>query len=297
MADIRNLDLNLLRALDALLETRSVTQAATRLGLTQPAVSGMLVRLRDAFHDPLFVRAQRGMIPTPRAEALAQPLKAALREIEGLLLSQRFDPAVAELTVSIAATDYAQRVVILPLLHSLRQEAPSIRVSVRPIDMPQLVLQMERGGLDMALITPEMAPDHLRARTLFDENYACVLRADHPAACAPIDLDTFCALDHAIMSHDGTQFRGATDRALEALGRSRRVVLSVPSFIFLTDMLRSSDLCSLLPTRLVRGMRGLVAFPPPLAVPGFTKILAWHERTHHDPAMAWLRERIAQLRP
>ena len=297
MADIRTLDLNLLKALDALLETRSVTRAAAELGLTQPAVSGMLVRLREAFQDPLFVRAQRGILPTPRAEALALPLKAALRDLGALLQPEAFDPASAELTVSIAATDYAQRVVILPLLLTLRREAPGIRVAVRPVDMAQLPQQLERGGLDMALITPEMAPDHLRARRLFDERYVCVLRAGHPAARAPLDLDTFCRLDHAIMSHDGTQFQGATDRALDLVGRHRRVVVTVPSFGFLIDLLRSSDLCALLPGRLVQGLVGLAVVEPPLAVPGFTKLLVWHERTQLDPAMSWLRSRLAEPRP
>lgn len=188
---------------------------------------------------------------------MAQPFKAALREIEGLLQPEAFDPAKADLTVSIAVTDYAQRVVILPFFTRLRQQAPAVRISVQPVDM--------------ALITPQMAPDTLRARKLFNERYVGVMRAGHPAAHS-LDLDTFCRLDHAIMSHDGTQFRGATDKALEATGRQRRVVVSVPSFVFLIDILRDSDLCALLPHRLVRDLEGLAVVEPPLAVPGFTKL-------------------------
>lgn len=296
MADIRNLDLNLLRALDALLDTRSVTRAAQRLALTQPAVSGMLARLREAFDDPLFIRVQRGILATPRAEALAEPLKATLREIEALLEPTAFDPALAERTISIAATDYAQRVVLLPLITALRTEAPGIRVAIRPVELPHLLPLMEQGQLDMALITPEMAPDQLRARRLFDEEYVCVLREGHPAAAFPLDLDAFCALDHAIMSHDGTQFRGATDFALDAIGRSRRVVASAPSFIFLVDLIKGSDICAQLPSRLVRNVEGLVVLPPPLSVSGFTKLLVWHERTHHDSASIWFREKIARAR-
>ncbi|QSR20371.1 LysR family transcriptional regulator [Novosphingobium sp. KA1] len=293
LSDIRSLDLNLLKALDALIETRSVTRAAERLGLTQPAVSGMLTRLREAFQDPLFIRAQRGMLPTPRAEALAGRLKAALREIEVLLQPDVFDPASAEMTISIAATDYAQRVVILPFLTALRRIAPGVRVSIRPVDMAAMATDMEQGHLDFALITPEMAPEHLRARRLFEERYVCVMRQGHPAARAPLDLDAFCALDHALMSHDGTQFHGATDRALDALARRRRVVLSAPNFSFVLDLIRNSDTCSLLPERLVRGLESLCLRDPPLEVPGFSKILVWHERSHHAPAMAWLRERLA----
>ena len=293
MADIRNLDLNLLRALDALLDTRSVTLAAQRLALTQPTVSGMLARLREAFDDPLFIRVQRGILPTPRAEALTEPLKAALREIEALLEPTAFDPALAERTISIAATDYAQRVVLLPLIAKLRVEAPGIRVAIRPVEQQRLLPLMEQGQLDMALITPEMASDQLRARRLFDEEYVCVLRKGHPAAAVPLDLDAFCALDHAIMSHDGTQFRGATDLALETLGRRRRVVIAAPSFIFLVDLIKGSDICALVPARLVREIEGLTQLPPPLSVPGFTKVLVWHERSHHDAASIWVRQRIA----
>lgn len=295
MTDMRTLDLNLLKALDSLLETRSVTQTAARLSLTQPTVSGMLGRLRDAFDDPLFVRSQRGIIPTARAEALAGPLKAALRDIEALLHPTAFDPASAELTVSIAATDYAQRVQILPFLAFLRVEAPGIRVSVRPANVQDLAGQMERGALDMALIVPDTAAESLRSRTLFSERYVCALRADHPAAHRSLDLDTFCRFDHAIMSHDGTQFRGAMDIALQAVGRSRRVVVSVPNFTVLLDLVRSTDCCALLPSRLVEKESGLFLIEPPVAVPGFTKILVWHERTQSDQAMIWVREHLAKM--
>jgi len=295
MTDMRTLDLNLLKALDALLETRSVTQTGVRLSLTQPTVSGMLARLRDAFGDPLFVRSQRGIIPTARAEALAGPIKAALNDIAALLQPAAFDPASVQLTVSIAATDYAQRVQILPFLAFLRAEAPGIRVSVRPANGQDLAGQMERGTLDMALTVPDSAPESLRSRTLFKENYVCVLRADHPAAHRPLDLDTFCRFDHAIMSHDGTQFRGATDMALQAVGRSRRVMVSVPNFTVLLDLVRSTDYCALLPSRLVKEESGLFVTEPPVAVPGFTKILVWHERTQSDQAMIWVRERLAHI--
>ena len=233
------------------------------------------------------------MLPTPRAEALAGPLKAALREIEDLLRPENFDPASAEMTISIAATDYAQRVVILPFLIGLRRSAPGIRVSIRPVDMTTLARDLDQGQLDFALLTPEMAPEHLRARRLFDERYVCVTREGHPTARHPLDIEAFCAFDHALMSHDGTRFHGVADRALEAMDRSRRVVLSAPNFGFVLDLIRASDICALLPERLVRGEAGVCLREPPLDVPGFTKLLVWHERTQRDLAMSWLREQIA----
>ncbi|WP_372395890.1 LysR family transcriptional regulator [Azospirillum sp. HJ39] len=128
--------------------------AAERLSLTQPAVSGMLTRLRETFDDPLFIRCQRGVLPTPRAEALAVPLRQALIDIQALLAPEAFVPARAAMTVTIAATDYAQKAVLLPLMSALRREAPGIRISVRPVDLSGFSQQMESGALDMALVTP-----------------------------------------------------------------------------------------------------------------------------------------------
>ena len=212
--NIKNLDLNLLKALDALLDERSVTRAAERLSLTQPAVSGMLTRLRESFDDPLFVRTQRGIAPTLRAQALAGPLKELLCNAEALLRPQGFDPATAHMTLRIAATDYALQAVVLPFLAVLRQRAPGVCVAVVPAQHLPLHERLERGDIDLALITPENTAPDLHARRLFDERYVCVMRADHPDArrrC--LSLARFCELDHALVSYGGGSFRGVTDEA------------------------------------------------------------------------------------
>lgn len=291
MRDIKSIDLNLLRALDALLDERNVTRAAARLGLTQPAMSGMLTRLRESFGDPLFARARRGIVPTQRALDLSMPVKQVLGEIDALLQPPVFDPASARLTFSIAATDYALRAIAVPFLSALKQQAPHIRVSLIPVESNQLQNQLERGQIDVALLTPESTPPDLHARELFKEYYVCVLREGHPAALGrKLSLKQFCELDHALVSYDGGGFHGVTDDALENLGKRRNVTLSVKSFLILPDILRASDMVAILPSRLVDGMPGVAVFPPPLAVPGFVKTAAWHERTHHDPAQRWLRE-------
>lgn len=290
MHDLRSLDLNLLKAFHVLLEERSVTRAAARLALTQPAVSAMLNRLRDNFGDPLFVRAQRGIVPTPRALDLEEPLARVLRDIDTLLQPADFDPASAEMTVSIAGTDYSLRAVVVPYLSALRQQAPGIRVALLPIQDDQVAAQLERGEIDLALMTPASVQPDLHARRLFDEIYVCVLRVGHPAIeNGALTLERFCALDHAIVSYAGGGFRGATDAVLEVMGLSRRVVLSVPSFLVLPDILRSSDLVAMVPRRLVNDLSGLALVDSPVDVPGFTKIVAWHERTHANVAQAWLR--------
>jgi len=296
MTSLKNLDLNLLKALDALLDERSVTRAAVRLNLTQPAMSGVLTRLRDSLDDPLFVRAQRGMVPTARALALAAPLKQVLADIETLLQPAAFDPASASLTLAIAATDYALRAVAVPYLAALKEAAPNMRVALVPVQGEDILARLERGAIDLALVTPETTPPGLHARRLFDERYVCVMRHGHPAAReAVLTLDAFCALDHALVSYEGGEFAGVTDAALAQLGRSRRVKLSVASFLVLPEILRSSDLAAVVPARLAAGVDGLAVFEPPLAIPGFTKVVAWHERTHRSAAHQWARELLSRV--
>ena len=289
-SDIRKLDLNLLRALDALLDERSVTRAADRLALTQPAVTGMLNRLRESFDDPLFVRTQRGIVPTPRAEQLAVPIKQLLADVECMLQPQAFDPLTANMTVKLASTDYALRAIVVPFLSVLRQRAPNIRVSVLPIDDQGLQLQLDRGDIDLALVTTEATASGLRAKLLFDESYVCVMRSDHPdAANDTLSLDRFCALDHVLVSPSGGGFLGVTDEALKKVGRSRRVTVSVTSFLVLPEILMVSDLIAVVPRRLAVRHDGLTLVEPPVEIPGFSKMLAWHERTHRDACYQWIR--------
>lgn len=207
-ADLRTLDLNLLKTLDALLDERSVTRAAARLALTQPAVSGMLNRLRDYFDDPLFIRAPHGMVPSTRAEALAAPVKRILADIDVLLQPVAFDPNTARLTFTLAATDYALRAVVVPFIAALKTQAPGIRVRVVPVTPGSLVSQLEQGAIDVALITPHTTPDELHSRALYEERYVCMMRADHPNAGEPMTLDRFCALEHVLVSYEETAFAG-----------------------------------------------------------------------------------------
>lgn len=290
MTNLRQLDLNLLKALDVLLDECHVTRAANRLSLTQPALSGMLVRLRESFDDPLFVRAQRGIVPTQRALALAQPVKRVLAEIEAMLQPAGFDPSNSTMTLKIAATDYALRAIAVPLLAALKRMAPGIRVALVPVGNGQIQAQLERGEVDLALTTPDTTPPELHARALFVERYVCVMRADHPAAGQALSLDQFCALEHALVSYAGGHFSGVTDTALALLGRQRHVALSVQSFLILPELLRASELMAVVPRRLVAETDGLAISEPPLAIPGFTKVMVWHERTHRDAGQRWLRE-------
>jgi DNA-binding transcriptional LysR family regulator len=290
MPDIKTLDLNLLKAFDAVMDERNVTRAAARLALTQPAVSGLLTRLRDSFGDPLFLRTQRGVVPTDRAQALAGPIKRVLADIEVLLQPEVFDPATAQMTWTLAATDYALRAIAVPFTQALRLQAPGVRLAVRPVDAALLPAQMESGDVDLALLTPQTAPPGLHVRHLFDESYVCLLRADHPDAQAShLPLERFCSLDHALVSLGGDAFRGVADEALAQLDRTRRVVFSATSFLVLPELLKGSDLVAVVPRRLAAHANGLALLEPPITIPGFSKLAVWHARTHRAPGHRWLR--------
>jgi len=293
--DIRALDLNLLKALDALLDEGSVTRAAQRLSLTQPAVSGMLTRLRDYFGDPLFVRTSHGMVPTLRASELSVPVKQILTDIAILLKPMQFDPMTAELTYTLVATDYALKAVVVPLIAALKQHAPRIRIAVRSVDSERMYQQLSRGEVDLALVTPQTTPDDLHGRALYQEEYVCVARSHHPlAAASEMTLEQFCEQEHILVSTEG-RFMGVTDEALAELSLTRRVGVSVNSFLVIPDILRSTDMIAVVPSRMVPVDSDLAIIPLPLNVPGFTKSIAWHERTHRDPAHQWIRALCVEI--
>jgi DNA-binding transcriptional LysR family regulator len=293
--DIKKIDLNLLIALEALLAERNVSRAARRLNLSQPALSAQLNRLRALFADPLFSPAQRGVIPSARALELEAPLRAALDQLRTVVAGHTpFDPSTADLTITIAASDYAQTVILAPLVAALKHEAPALRMSLRSLQGAELYQEAEAGIVDCALITPQTAPDRLRARPVMEERYGLALRVGHPAVKKPMTLDTFCALDHVIVSPRGGGFRGATDDALDGIGRKRRVALSVSSFLVALEAVATSDMIAVVPERLVkRHADRLKILEPPLTIPGFSLSLVWHERTHAHPAHKWFRDRLA----
>jgi DNA-binding transcriptional LysR family regulator len=290
------LDLNLLVTFEALLAERNVSRAAARLGLSQPAVSAQLARLRDVFGDQLFVPAHRGVVATARALELQAPLRAALDEVRGVVMSGRsFDAARAELTVRIAASDYVQSVVLAPLAIALRARAPGIRIAALPIDGRALARQTEEGDVDLAIMTPSTAPETLRRRHLLDESYVCIARRCHPRIVGRLDLKTFLALEHIIVSPRGAGFWGPTDESLAALGRQRRVVLSVSSFLVVPKIVADSDLIALVPARVANGSGDAVQIlKPPVDVEGFSLALIWHERTHGHAAHRWMRDALAE---
>lgn len=295
--DIKSADLALLTTLDVLLAERNVTRAAGRLGLSQPAVSTQLARLRDLFGDPLLLPDRRGMIPTARALAMQDELHAALEGVRGVVArSAAFDPPTLEGTLTIAASDYGHVAVSLPLEEQLRREAPGLRLAMRALDVPQLHAETEAGAIDLAISIPTTAPDQMRARRLFDERYVCIARRNHPRVGRVLDLTTFAAEEHIVVSPRGGGFSGPTDVALATNELERRVVVSTASFLIVPEMVARSDRIALVPERLVRdhGDR-LVLREPPVPVEGFSLGLVWHDRTTTSLLHRWVRDQIVAL--
>ncbi|MCW7540442.1 LysR family transcriptional regulator [Aquabacterium sp. A7-Y] len=294
--DSKRLDLNLLVTLEALLVEQNVTKAAARLHLSQPAVSAQLSRLRDLFEDTLLIPAQRGMTPTAKALDLLGPLRLALDQVRAAVEEhKRFEPSKAELTVTIACTDYLQVAVVKPLAIALRKKAPGVRVALRHLDLQQLEAQMVRGDVDLVLMTPDAAPRSLRSRHLFDERYVLIGRRNHPALKERMTAREFVRLEHVIVSLAGG-FTTPVDETLAALGLRRKVVLSAASFLSVPEIVSQSDFVALVPERLVAGRSGkLKSVAPPIPVEGFPVGMVWHERSHGHAGHRWLREVVVSL--
>jgi DNA-binding transcriptional LysR family regulator len=295
--DIRSVDLNLLVALDALLSERNVTRAASRLSLSQSAMSATLARLRALFGDPLLLRSARGMLPTSKGLELAAPVRQVLADI-GRLVQQAgaFDPAAARVTFTIAASDYVEYAILPRLVDYLEATAPLARLAVRAMDFGAVGRQLETGEVDLGILGAGFAPPNARSRPLFLERFVCVVRRDHPRIRERLSLDEFCTVEHLLVAPSGSGFTAQTDDALAAIGRRREVRLSVPHFLLVPEILVRSDMLVVLPERLARGYRDRFRiFELPLEMPPFAIVEVWHERTHRDPALVWLRHALAEL--
>jgi DNA-binding transcriptional LysR family regulator len=298
MRNIRGIDIELLVTLEALLTVCNVTHVAQRLHLSQPTVSVRLGKLRHLFADPLLTPGARGMRPTTRGLELLGPLREALSGVERMLSAQTpFDPASTELTWRVVASDYAQHAILMPLLTHLRRQAPGLRVAVYAPIPAEIARMAERGDIDAAFTTTDIAPESLHSKILFAERYQFIARKHHPLlGKGPITSAQFCALDHLVVSPEGGGFKGPTDVLLAARRLKRRVVLSVPHFLSAPELVRRSDMVAMLPERLLDGRsHGLQLRDAPVQPPGFEMAMSWHERVHVDPAHAWLRAQVVTV--
>jgi DNA-binding transcriptional LysR family regulator len=288
-------DLNLLVVLQRLLETGSVTAAAERLRLSQPAVSRALGRLRDAFGDVLFVRTPEGLRPTPRAEQLRLELGGVLSRVDALIAGPgAFSPAGSTRAFALATADYGATVVLPRLLRELAARAPGVRVRVLPAGRPWEAALAE-GEWDLVWAPRRKAGAGIVWTHLLDERFAFVVRKGHPAARPPLTLQGFAAIPQIAIAPEGRGSNPLDDR-LARLGTSRKVVAQVPSFLVALPLVAGTDLGVTLPRRLVRLLAprwDVAVLDLPFDMPGFDLSQAWHERFRHDPAHAWFRQLAA----
>ncbi len=294
--DLKQSDIGLLIALDALLDAESVTSAAQMLGISQPAMSAQLARLRTLFNDPLLATSGRRLVPTVRALEIKQPLRALLADLDLLVReSVQFDPATTDRTFRIIGTDYVHAILSTGLLQAVAELAPKSRLALLPFDPPSLWTQLEQDKADLALVTG-MNPPEARRRPGLVEEFKVIQRKSHPRGVAPITIEAFCAAEHILISPEGGGFYGATDKLLAEQGRSRRIACSLPSFLLAPAVVAGSDLIAMMPSRLAALHGDLVdQFDPPFPSPEFAVDLMWHPRRQKDPAHIWFRSLVARI--
>lgn len=291
--ELANFNLNLLLALDGLLATRSVTEAARRVRVTPSAMSHALAELRDLLGDPLLVRSGRGMSLTPRAEGLVGPVHRLLVDTERLLDGgPAFDPSRAERCFVIAAPDFLATMLLPPLLQAAAREAPGVSIEIVPSSRRGNAWLLESGDLDLALgAIVEDAPG-IRRIDLCTEGFLCAARKDHPRLDGELDLDAYVETPHLLITLGDDRGPTWIDQALEKLGRRRRVAARVRYFMAAPLVVASSDLIMTGPSMLIRYFAELVplqVLKPPIELPTYPEEAYWHERFDEDPAHAWLR--------
>ena len=297
--NIRKLDLRLLECLDALVTDRNVTRAASRVHLSQPAMSSALKRLREIFNDPLLTRAQRGMAPTPRGIELAQSARAVLQGVDAMSLGARpFAPMTSQRTFRVAMTDYSEFVLLPALVRRLRAEAPKVNIAVTLLDIRTYIDELAGGEIDLAIANFRHVTGRLRARELFRERFVCLASKANAKVGKRLTLARFTELSHAFISPRGGGFYGPTDRSLASMNRARRVAVSVPHFLVAPFVVAGSDLLIVIAERVAQHYARtlpLRVLEPPVPIEGFVVSQLWHERSDHDAGAAWLRGLMREL--
>jgi DNA-binding transcriptional LysR family regulator len=293
--NLRQTDLGLLIALDALIAERSVTRAALRLGLSQPAMSSQLARLRDLFADPLLVPSGKKMLPTARATELRDPLHQLLTELTDLVRKrQTFDPALANQVFKVMSTDFLHRLVSMPAVGMFTQIAPGLQTALLLYDSKHAWLALENDEADFLIISDRLTPREAKTQILFDEGFVFAQRKGHPRGNVPPNLDEFCQLAHVLLSPEGGEFTNPIDDKLAKLSRKRKVAVSLPSFLLACPLIANTDFVAVLPERLALLMQSEIEiFPLPFKSARLKVVLSWHSRRELEPAHKWFRQQLA----
>lgn len=295
--DIRSLDVAMLRTFDALMRERSVSRAAARLFLSQPAVSASLNRLRQVFDDALFTRTGHGVTPTPRALALATQVETVLAGLQRLLDSDSdFDPATSSRIFRIAGSYHPSRWILPALGQRLVELGSAVRIAWEPPGSAPLVERLNRGELDLAVVARIQVPRDLESVTLYDDHYVWALRAGHPLAGQPPTLQSFCAVPQVFLGYGSSTLDDLIDETLARAGQRRRVQMAVSSFGQIVHQLEHSDHAAVLGSRVAAAYAGrLQVLPLPIELPRYHALLCWPARAARDPGIRWLKDQILRI--
>lgn len=302
--NLQSFDLNLLKVLDALLRDASTTRAGERIGLSQPAVSAALGRLRAAFGDPLFVRDGQALRPTEFALSLAAPLQHLLEDTNRLLARPAFDPSTATDLFRISAPDFFTEMLLPDLTARLEQEAPGVKLRFSDAISTKTMEDMREGRADLIILPQQTVAPWLESEPLFRSAFCIVARRGHPevtrhgvAPGLPLPIDLYCRLRHASFRVVEDQ-PGVEDRFLARMGHSLQIALSVPSFTAVWRAVAATDLVGMIPRRLaerVAGAAGLEVYAMPFALPSAELCQAWHRRNSTSRGLVWLRAQVFDI--
>ncbi len=292
----RKFDYNLLVIFEAVLKEGSVSAAADAIGLTQPAVSSSLARLRAIVGDPLFIRTNRGMQPTPRALALSTPVIKALKEIrESLLQPDTFDPATSQRTFSILMQDVGELVFLPPLLAHIGKHAPGIKISVPQTATKDHAEALITGAVDLAAgYLPHLKVPFQQA-PLFTARFACLVRKGHPVIKDRITMRQFVSTPHAVVSRQGSLI---LDRLLSQRSIAINAAVKVEHFSAVPAIVSQTDMIAIMPSELAANYArtgGYRSLALPFPSPSIEIRQYWHQRNHQDPGVSWLRETMETL--
>ncbi len=287
----KGLDLNLIVAFEALMSDRSVSRAAERLNLSQPAMSNALARLRVYFGDELLIARNRRMYPTPFAETLLPQVRQALETMEGVIATSRhFDPATTNRTFRIMTSDYIATSILFPIVTRLAATAPGVRIELL-LPSPRRIELLESGGIDLLITLQEYVTPELPSERLFEDEYRLVGRAGHPALTDGTTLTAMLEYDHVHVAIGDERLPSFGDAYLDRMGIQRRVAMIAPNFGMLPWLLQDTDWLALIQGRLAAQMARnfpLVAVAPPLPIPPLVEMAQYHVTRSNDPGLRWL---------
>lgn len=293
MSKLDRLDIKQLRIFQALMREKNASKVADQIGLTQQAVSEQLKKLRDVFEDRLFIRKANGFIATPFAESLSIKVDSILTEFQGLVSQTHFDPKTCHDTFVIAATDYAQQIVLPELISQLRTLAPNLKLIIRDFEIDKLNELMEKGKVNLAIAFPDFIPETYPLITLYEEQHVCVTSPNSSILKQESSLESIAAFPNIIASPSRPNFKGSIDDWFKGFGLTRNVMISAPCFSVVPMYLKSCDSIAFLPAKAIEDL-DLVTIPLDKSPESFDVIAAWHPRYNDDALLNWITSLLKQ---